>query len=151
MRWEKRSIGKLLRKEFPMCCIFSPSRVVFFFSLFLLRSFRVSRENTGHSEHDRCRWQLHFERKAQSLLEIKFPTARPTTRRRCNCREREREMQPDAADAALQSVVWQSCCGRIDVLPPYISLLVYEVARSISLDQPDRQLRSSLASSAAHK
>lgn len=26
-------------------------------------------------------------------------------------------MHPGAADAALQSVVWQSSCGRIDVLP----------------------------------
>lgn len=33
--------------------------------------------------------------------------------------------------AALQSAVWQSSCGRIDV-PSYIS--VYEVVRSISLD-----------------
>lgn len=46
----------------------------------------VSRGNSTHSERGRCRWRLHFERKAQSLFEIKFPMAQPTTRRRCNCR-----------------------------------------------------------------
>lgn len=56
--------------------------------------------------------RIHSGRKAQSLREIKFPTARPTaTRHRCNCNRRR--------TAALQSAVWQSSCGRIDV-PSYI-------------------------------
>lgn len=102
-------------------------------AVFFFRTFRVSRENTARSEHDRCRWRLHFERKAQSLLEIKFPTARPSaTRRRCNCRE----IRCIPARRTLHCSRWFGNRAAVGSMYSPVHLLVYEVARSIPLDQP---------------
>jgi len=131
--WMRPTIGKdgrkraeILREESLVCRAqppFLPAVAEAFFTNFAY----PSRSSDG-ARSPPAAW-LHFERKAQSLREIKFPTARPTATRRT---------------AALQSAVWQSSCGRIDVAS-YIRYM------KLRLSRPPRSSLWPLASSAAHK